>query len=90
MDWKGFQAFYNPYLPKTGIKTTTGINFFSGSLTSSVGFAYSITDKIKINFEPFLRLVHMQRIDPILTTGYEKKWTHFDNMGGHLLMLYRL
>lgn len=85
-----FQSFYNPYLPKSGTKTKKGINFFSGSLTSSVGLAYNITDKIKINMEPFIRVAHTQRIDPILTTGYEEKWTRFDNLGWHFLVLYRL
>ena len=85
-----FQSFYNPYLPKTEIKTIKKVNFFSGSLTSSVGLAYSVTDRIKLNVEPFIRVVHVQRIDPILTTGYEEKWTRFDNLGWHFLVLYRL
>ena len=85
-----FQSFYNPYIPKMETKTNSEINLFSSSLTSSVGFAYNLTDKIKINVEPFIRLIHTQRIDPILITGYEKRWTNFDNFGGHFLLLYRL
>jgi len=85
-----FQSFYHPYIPKMETKTHREINLFSSSLTSSFGFVYNLTNKIKINIEPFIRLVHTQRIDPILITGYEKKWTYFDNFGGYFLLLYRL
>jgi hypothetical protein len=85
-----FQSFYNPYIPKMETKTINEVNLFSSSLTSSVGFAYNLTKKIKINIEPFIRIIHTQRIDQILITGNEKNWTYFDNFGGHLLLLYRL
>jgi len=85
-----FQSFYNPYIPKMETKTNNEINLFSNSLTSSLGITYNLTKKLKINIEPFIRIVHTQRIDPILITGYEKKWTNFDNFGGHFLLLYRL
>lgn len=85
-----FQSFYNPFIPKIGTKTNKETNRFSTSLIGSLGFSYNLTDKIKINVEPFIRLVHTQRIDPILITGHEKRSTNFDNFGGHFLLLYRL
>lgn len=85
-----FQAIYHPYLPKTEVRTTNDFNFFSGSLTTGLGLGYHLTEKVKISMEPFIRVIHAQRADPILITGYEKKWSNFDNLGLHLLLLYRL
>lgn len=85
-----FQSVYHPYLPKTEARTNNDLNFFSGSLTTGLGVGYHLTEKVKINMEPFIRVIHAQRADPILITGYEKKWTNFDNLGLHLLLLYRL
>lgn len=72
------------------MKKNNEVNWFSNSLTSGLGFGYNVTKKLKINIEPFVRLVHTQRIDPILITGYEEKRTNFDNYGGHLLLMIRL
>lgn len=85
-----FQSFYNPHIPKMEMKKNNEVNWFSNSLTSGLGFGYNVTKKLKINIEPFVRLVHTQRIDPILITGYEEKRTNFDNYGGHLLLMIRL
>lgn len=85
-----YQSFYNPYLPKTEKEISHSINLFSNSFTGGLGLGYSLTERIKLNAESFVRFIHRQRKDPILFTGYEKEWTHFDNLGGHLLLLYRL
>lgn len=85
-----FQSYYYPYIPEMEIKKNNNISLFSGSLTSGLGLGYDITEKIKINIEPFIRLIHIQREDPILITGYEEKWTYFDNFGGQLLLLFKL
>lgn len=85
-----FQSIYHPYLPKTEARTINEFNFFSGSLTTGLGLGYHLTEKVKISMEPFIRVIHAQRSDPILITGYEKKWTNFDNLGLHVLFLYRL
>ncbi len=85
-----FQSIYHPYLPKTEARTINEFNFFSGSLTTGLGLGYCLSEKIKINMEPFVRIIHAQRTDPILITGYEERRTNFDNLGLHLLLLYRL
>ncbi|HLT06278.1 MAG TPA: hypothetical protein VK014_02065 [Cyclobacteriaceae bacterium] len=85
-----FQSIYHPYLPETEARTINEFNFFSGSLTTGLGLGYHLTEKVKISMEPFIRVIHAQRSDPILITGYEKKWTNFDNLGLHVLFLYRL
>lgn len=83
-------SFYDPCFQETETITQNRINFSSSSLTSSAGLTYNLTNKLKINFEPFIRLIHLQRIDSVLRHNYENKWTHFDNFGGHFLLLYRL
>lgn len=85
-----FHSFYNPSSQETETITHNKINFSSSSLTSSAGLAYNLTNKLKINFEPFIRLIHLQRTDPALRNNDIIKWTHFDNFGGHFLVLYRL
>jgi hypothetical protein len=85
-----FQSVYHPYLPKTEARTNSDLNFFSGSMTTGLGLGYHVTEKVMMNIEPFIRVIHAQRADPILITGYEKKWTNFDNLGLHVLLLYRL
>ncbi|WPR76488.1 hypothetical protein [Algoriphagus sp. NG3] len=84
-----FQSFYISYIPKMETKKKREINHFSTSLTGTIGFAYKVTDKTKFIAEPFMRLAHKQRLDPILITGREKERTNFDNHGLHLLLLYR-
>lgn len=84
------QSFYKPYIPIMEKQTINEINLFSSSLTNSIGFGYYLTERLMLNIEPFIRLIHTQRIDPILITGNEKRWTYFDNFGSHLLLLYRL
>ena len=85
-----FQSFYNPYIPEMETVKNNNINIFSGSITSGLGFGYNVTKNIKINIEPFIRLIHTQRADPILITGYEEEWTYFDNSGVHLSILLKL
>lgn len=85
-----FQSYYLPYHSKSGMERNNDLNLFSGSLTASLGFGIPLTERLKINFEPFIRLVHAQRLDPILITGYDNKLSSFDNYGGHFLLLYRL
>lgn len=85
-----FQSYYHPFIPKTGTEKNTELNLFSASLTASLGFGFPLTEKLKINFEPFVRLIHTQRLDPLLITGYENRRTSFDNYGGHFLLMYRL
>jgi len=85
-----FQSYYYPYIPEMETKKNNNISLFSGSLTSGLGLGYNITKKVKINIEPFIRLIHIQREDPILITGYEEKWTYFDNFGGQLSLLFKL
>lgn len=80
-----FQSFYHPY-----IQENNEFNLFSGSLTSGVGVSHYLTEKIKINVEPFTRIIHTQRKDQFLIVGEERAWTYFDNLGGHVLLLYRL
>lgn len=84
------QSFYNPYIPESEIKKINEFNFFSGSLTGSMGVGYNLTDQLRLNIEPFVRLIHTQRIDPILITGYEEAWTYFDNFGVHILLMLRM
>lgn len=83
-------SFYNPRFQETGTISHNEINFSSSSLTSSAGLAYNLTNKLKINFEPFIRMIHLQRVDPVLRKNEIIKWTHFDNFGGHFLLLYWL
>jgi len=83
-------SFYDPRLQGTETVSHNEINFSSSSLTSSAGLAYNLTNKFKINFEPFIRMIHLQRVDPVLRKNEIIKWTHFDNFGGHFLVLYRL
>lgn len=85
-----FQSIYHPYLPKTEARTINEFNFFSGSLTGGLGLGYRLSENVKINMEPFVRVIHAQRTDPILITGYEERRTNFDNLGLHVLFLYRL
>lgn len=85
-----FQSFYNPNIIGTETVVNKEVNLFSGSLISGFGFGYHLTEKLKINLEPFVRLIHTRRQDPILITGYEDKWTHFDNLGANLVLMRRL
>lgn len=83
------QSFYDPVFSWEEVMRNNEINLFSGSLGGGVGFLYNLTDNISINAEPFLRLVHRQRKDPILMAGH-KEWAGLDNFGVHLLLMYRL
>jgi hypothetical protein len=82
-----YASYYGAYVPDTGMFENRELNLFSGSLTGSVGIVANILPGLKVGFEPFIRLVHVQRKDPILLTGYEKPWTYFDNDGGNVLLL---
>jgi hypothetical protein len=86
----GYASYYGAYMPDMGMLENRELSLFSGSLTGSVGLAVNIVPGIKVGFEPFIRLVHVQRTDPILSTGYEKRWTYFDNFGGNFLLLFRI
>lgn len=56
-----------------------------------MGFGYRLTDGIKINIEPFVRLVHHQYLDPVLDMNCKKYKVAFaDDFGGHLVFLVRL
>jgi hypothetical protein len=83
------QSFYHPVHPREEVMRNNEINLFAGSIEGSVGFLYNLTDNIGINAEPFIRLVHRQRKDPILMAGH-KGWAGLDNFGVHLLLMYRL
>lgn len=86
-----FQAYYHPgYSSKKGNEIDHAFNAFSGSLTGGMGFGFDLTEKVKINLEPFVRLVYTQREDCILSSSVRKDWTYFDNFGAHLSILYRL
>jgi hypothetical protein len=84
-----FQSFYQPSAaPRT--ETISKPGWFSHSLTSSLGVGYKLTDKIKLSIEPFVRLIHTQKTDPVLITGYENRRTYLDNLGAHIVLLTRL
>jgi hypothetical protein len=65
-------------------------HLFSGSLVQSIGLMNNINEKLKFSFEPFIRLVNVQRDDPILILSSAKKWTFLDNIGMKILFLYRI
>lgn len=82
-----FQSYY------TGggkISSTNELHFFSCSLTHNFGLTRNIMERFQLTFEPFIRLVNVQRDDPILILSTERKWTFFNNFGAHLLLLYSL
>jgi hypothetical protein len=84
------QSYYHSAIPAVGIKKLNKTQVFSNSVLSGFGCSYHLTENIKLTVEPFIRLVHTQRHDPILITGYEKRRTNLDNYGCHLLLMLRI
>jgi len=41
-------------------------SLFSGSLISNAGLGFKFNDELKLRIEPYLRLIHKQKIDPVL------------------------
>lgn len=78
-----FQSFY-------GTQKLNKIHLFSGSIVGGVGTSYKISEGIKLAFEPFVRLLYKQKIDPIILVTLEKTWATFDNLGGSLVLMYTL
>lgn len=85
-----FQSYYYSFTPAVGRKNMDQLNVYSTSLLSGLGYSYSLTERIKVTIEPFIRLIHVQRQDPILLTGHERRRTNFDNYGSHLLLMFRI
>jgi len=81
-----FQSFYNSSLKYS----TNEIHLFSGSLVQSIGLTRNINEKFKLTLEPFIRVINIQRDDPILILSSERKWTFLNNYGIHLLWLINL
>ena len=85
-----FQSFYNPrnYVGEHEIKRIHEIRYFSSSLTGNLGVSFLLTDKIKLNTEPFLRIVHNQRENLIIMRD-QTSITYLDNFGIHFTLLYQ-
>lgn len=83
-----YKSFYNEEYSDAN-KATNEINLFSGSITCNIGFERKISERVVLNIEPFVRLVHNQREDQILY-GTQKKWTSFDNFGLQLCVMHSL
>lgn len=82
-----YQSYYQP---SSSSHTNNELKYFGTSLTAAAGMGLNLTKNLKINAEPFLRLVHYQRNDPIIITGQHQRRTNFDNFGAHLMLSYRL
>ncbi|PRY87954.1 hypothetical protein CLW00_10574 [Mongoliibacter ruber] len=56
-------------------------NRFGTSWLGGMGIGYKPNPGIKFTLEPFVRIAHEQRIDPIIITGHEEARSSFDNYG---------
>lgn len=84
------QSFYSPFLPALEFMTLDETHYFGTSLLGNLGIGYSPVPGLRIAVEPFLRVTHRQRLDPILITGYESPHSRFANRGVRLVAAYRL
>lgn len=80
-----FQSYYNEVITNKANE----LHLFSGSIAGSLGIARRITARSWLHIEPFLRLINVQRNDPILF-GEEKKWTFFDDFRVQLYLMFEL
>lgn len=83
-----FKSFYNDKYRNVE-ESLNELNIFSGSLICNIGLERKLTDQIKLNIEPFVRVVHIQREDEILYET-QKNLTGFDNFGIQLFLMFGL
>jgi hypothetical protein len=80
IDFESFYGSKNYTLKET--------HLFSGSLIQNIGFTRNINGKIKLTLQPFIRLISIQRDDPILILSSERKWTFLNNYGMYVLLMH--
>lgn len=85
-----YQSYYQPS-PLSSTQHTSinkEWNYFGTSVITAAGVGVNLTKNLKVNAEPFLRLVHYQRNDPIIITGEHQRRTKYDNFGAHMMLSY--
>ena len=78
--WSISSYYGNQFNSSDKFENNSG-DFFGTSWLGGMGIGYKLTPKVKFTLEPFVRLAHKQRIDPIILTGYEEARSNFDNHG---------
>jgi hypothetical protein len=79
-----YRSYYGALTPETNT-----LSYFSSSLTGGMGFSYRVSNGWRLTFEPFLRTVHHQRKDQVLVSRGNNQFSHVDNYGMTVLLMFR-
>lgn len=82
-----FKSFYNRTWGRK--LTLNGLNLFSGSMTFNFGYERKLSEQISLNIEPFVRVLHIQRIDKAIYDTH-KGLSSFDSFGIQLFIMHGL
>ena len=83
-----FQSYYKETVREI-VNKDNELHLFSGSITGSFGVGRRFAERYVLNFEPLLRIINIQRDDPIID-GTENKLTFLNDFGLHVSLKYEL